>query len=221
MTDTIFDMMSTNLGIYNNHHMYNENINFDINKHIEQGVQFKKYGTKYESDNAHKLLQDSSSPEWSSIVEAMTLPMSINQAQNIVALNRDSPDTATFNNLVSNYATLYKSYTTNMVTKQPSDTQRIAMEKALAQQQEVIVTVAKQIKSGGKGTADTITGKIETTTLNMNSMYYHYFVYFVITGTLLAFTFYMLVNPNASVLNAMYVVGALMAVYVVARRYEL
>jgi hypothetical protein len=81
--------------------------------------------------------------------------------------------------------------------------------------------VAKQIKSGGKGTEDTIAGKIETTTLNMNSMYYHYFVYFVITVTLLAFTFYMLVNPNASVLNAMYVVGALMVVYVVARKYEL
>jgi hypothetical protein len=31
----------------------------------------------------------------------------------------------------------------------------------------------------------------------------------------------MLVNPNASVLNAMYVVGALMVVYVVARKYEL
>ena len=196
MTDTIFDMMSTNLGIYNNHHMYNENINFDINKHIEQGVQFKKYGTKYESDNAHNLLQDSSSPEWSSIVEAMTLPMSINQAQNIVALNHDSPDAATFNNLVSNYATLYKSYTTNMVTKRPNDAQRVAMENALDQQHDVIVAVAKQIKSGGKGTADT-------------------------TVTLLAFTFYMLVNPNASVLNAMYVVGALMVVYVVARKYEL
>ncbi len=221
MTDTIFDMMSTNLGIYNNHHMYNENINFDINKHIEQGVQFKKYGTKYESDNAHKLLQDSSSPEWSSIVEAMTLPMSINQAQNIVALNHESPDAATFNNLVSNYATLYKSYTTNMVTKRPNDAQRVAMENALDQQHDVIVTVAKQIKSGGKATTDTISGKIETTTLNMNSMYYHYFVYFVITVTLLAFTFYMLVNPNASVLNAMYVVGALMVVYVVARKYEL
>ena len=219
MSDT--DAMFENLGIYNNHHMYNENIDFDINKHIEQGVQYNNYGKRYQAENTYSLLQASSSPEWSSIVEAMTLPASVQQTQNIVALNDPSPDAVTFHNLVSTYATLYKTYISTMLTKPPTDIQRVAMENTLAQQQAVIVTVAQQIKAKKAYHQDTIAGKIETTTLNMNAMYYHYFVYFVIAVTLLAFTFNMLVNPNANVLNAMYVVGALLVVYYFARKYDL
>ena len=222
MVDNLFNnYIADNLGIYNNHHMYNENLMLDINKHIEQGVQYKQYGKRHHVENQHSLLQASSSPEWGSIVEAMSVPASINQMQNIVALNQQSPDEVTFNNMVSNYATMYKTYTSTMLTKAPEDNQRIAMEQNLAQQQEVIITVAQQIKEKKKHTSDTVAGQIETTDLNMTSMYYHYFVYFVLSVTLLAFTFNILVNPAADIMSAVYVVGALLAVYFVMRKYEM
>jgi len=53
----------------------------------------------------------------------------------------------------------------------------------------------------------------------MNSMYYHYFVYFIITVTLLSFTFNIMVNPNANVMNAMFVVGALLLVFFISRKF--
>ena len=64
----------------------------------------------------------------------------------------------------------------------------------------------------------TISGAIETTGLNMNSMYYHYIVYFFISITLISFTFNILVNPNANVMNAIIVVGALFLIYFIMRR---
>ena len=246
--------MDSNLGIYNNHHMYNENINYDINKHIEQGVQFKKYEKNYQGDNEHGLLQNSSSSEWGSIVDATSSNNAINQRQFVEGMTPPplSADAANFNQLVSAYSTLYNTYSTTMLRRPPTDAERIAMETALTQQKMTIVAAANQLQidisalasgdsiippptqlndamqqlknqnklldSTDKYHTDTVLGKLETTELNMNSMYYHYFVYFVLSITLIAFTFNILVNPNANVMNAIYVVGALLAVYFISRK---
>ena len=65
----------------------------------------------------------------------------------------------------------------------------------------------------------TVHGAMETSALNMNSMYYHVFVYLAIAATLLAFVFNLMVNPNASVLNATFVLGALFAVYIISKYF--
>ena len=63
---------------------------------------------------------------------------------------------------------------------------------------------------------DTIDGSLETTALNTNSIFYHYLVLIIVSITLLSFTFNLLVNPEADVLKALYVIGALIAVYIIS-----
>lgn len=243
--------MDTNLGIYNNHHMYNENINYDINKHIEQGTQFEKYGKKYQADNQHSLLTNSSSSEWRSIVDTTNEENAINQPRLYEGMqSTPSDDEYNFNKLVSEYATLYNTYTTTMLRKSKTDAQRMSMEYALISKKTAVMAAADRLQSNvnnnkrmltnptqlnivlheldkhkklidnsdDKYNYHTLGGKLETTSLNMTSMYYHYFVYFVISITLLAFTFYTMVNPNANIMNAVYVVVGLLAVYFITRR---
>lgn len=62
-------------------------------------------------------------------------------------------------------------------------------------------------------------GAMETSALMMNSMYYHVFVYLAIAATLIAFVFNLMVNPNASVLNATFVLGGLFAVYIISKYF--
>ena len=256
--------MVASLG-YNSYHMYNENLDYDINKHIEQGVQFKKYGENYVKDNEHKLLGDSSSPAWGSIVEAMTGSDSTQVSASYLA-RQVSEKEVLFNQLMTTYSTLYNTYRSTMLTKAPTDTDRIAMEtelklqitniKALAQQITDDFTVLSskmnnlsttnddlnktmednQIRIAGKINQLTakgltlgsdkydevsIAGQTETTGLNMTSMYYHYLVYFIIAITLISFSFNLMVNPNANVMNAVYVLGALLLVYFISRHYVL
>jgi hypothetical protein len=63
---------------------------------------------------------------------------------------------------------------------------------------------------------DTISlaGQLETTTLNVYSNYYHYLVYLLVAVTLIAFIFYLLLNPEANVVNIMYVVSGLVLVFI-------
>jgi hypothetical protein len=81
----------------------------------------------------------------------------------------------------------------------------------------------KQQKYANAGKYDdtTIAGAMENTSLNMTSMYYHFLVYFLISATLIAFTFNIMVNPDANVMNAIVVVGALCTVYIISRHYAL
>jgi hypothetical protein len=64
---------------------------------------------------------------------------------------------------------------------------------------------------------DTLNGKIESTTLQMTSTYYHYIVYFLVSVTILGMTFYLFVNPDADVMKASYVVGGILAVYFISK----
>jgi hypothetical protein len=65
----------------------------------------------------------------------------------------------------------------------------------------------------------TVRGAMETSELNMTSMYYHVFVYLAIAATLIAFVFNLMVNPDASVVNATFVLGALFAVYIISKYF--
>jgi hypothetical protein len=228
--------------------------------HIEQGTQFKNLNKKIYSENEHKFLQETSSPEWGSVVEAFNGTDSAAQ-QNAITVQTASSDELQFNNLVSDYATAYKTYTSSMLSKPPTDANRIAMEAALTSQKNTIIAAANKINndisnnsgvnarlvetlasnrmtinnglmtlSDHKNNAkqginkfdnNTIAGSLETTGLNMNSMYYHYIVYFIVSITLISFTFNIMINPEANVMNAIYVVGALILVFLIARRYAI
>jgi hypothetical protein len=247
--------MFSNLGI--ERHMFNENIGYDLNQHIAHGLEFKKYGEKYQSDNQYTLLGNSSAPEWGSIVEALTDPTSTKgTTTSVEGMSKyGKGDNTQFNAMVSNYATTHRTYASSMVgRKRPSNKDRIAMERSLNAQKNTIIARARQIsnarnttsarnvqaalsknryklnqrlnamreqnianKKSNKYDERTIGGAIEYTGLNMNSMYYHLLVYFVIAVTLIAFTFNLMVNPNASVLNAIYVLGALFTVYFITK----
>ena len=65
--------------------------------------------------------------------------------------------------------------------------------------------------------ADTINGKMETATLKMTSIYYFYIVYFLVAVTIICMTFNLMVNPNADVMKSVYVVGGILAIYIIAK----
>jgi hypothetical protein len=239
--------------------MYNENLDYALNEHINQGVQFNNYGKKYYEDNEHKLLEESSSPTWGSIVEAFNGDNSVKQQNAVPLVPVMSSDQIKFNNLVSQYANTHNTYTSAMLVNPPTDVHRLAMEEDIATRYAHLIKSGEQIQTKNsvlmskhmnirkkitnnqsdlknkltnlnkerkredqinkKYDKTTLAGVIETTELNMNSMYYHYLVYFLISVTLIAFTFNILVNPNANVLNAIIVVGAIIMIYLITRHY--
>jgi len=64
---------------------------------------------------------------------------------------------------------------------------------------------------------DTLNGQIETGILKMNSVYYFYIVYFLVAVTIIGMTFNLMVNPNADVMKSVYVVGGILAIYIIAK----
>jgi Mg2+ and Co2+ transporter CorA len=249
----------------NNRQMFNENMGYELNQHIAQGMQFNKYGEKYHAENEHALLADSSGSEWGSVVEAYSSPSSTKgtgtkaSVEGMTSSAYGAAEHRQFNDMVSKYAAARQSYAAAMLgRKRPNDRTRLAMERSLNAQRDMIMAMANKMNaainttsgtnarvameknqatlnkyfqdiqaqqlanvSSNKYDEQTISGAIENTSLNMNSMYYHFLVYFVISITLIAFIFNLMVNPEANVMNAIYVVGALFAVYFVTRHYAL
>ena len=341
--------MVDNLGIYNSH----VNSDYDINKHIEQGVQFKQYGNKIYPANEYNFLQESSSNEWGSVVDAYNGDDSVKKRGLIEGMTM-SENQIQFNNLVSQYATDYKTYISTFlnqqppsnyndlgcwndtldraltgppqeyghtpascyglakarnsnhfalqnggwcVTSNPSDNyqrygqasgtcaekggwginhvfsinanaetlkenynrDRKAAEDALLIQKNNIMTLASQLNIDTDMSVsslinlsnmsrdakiemqsktndvnkyrenqeeyernydnDSVDGALEYSALRMNSNYYHVFVYLLVAATLFGFIFNLMVNPDANVLNAIYVLGALFVVYFISRYY--
>jgi hypothetical protein len=118
---------------------------YDINKHIEQGVEFKKLEGKIRGENDHKFLQDTSGPEWESIREAMSSYDSTS-APNKITISPPSDEAKNFNNLVSSYSAAYNIYTSTMLKKTPTDADRVAMEASLTSQKASIIAAANQLK---------------------------------------------------------------------------
>jgi hypothetical protein len=132
--------MVDNLGIYNSH----VNSDYDINKHIEQGVQFKQYGRKIYPANEHNFLQESSSSKWGSVVDAYNGDNSVIKRGLIEGMTM-TEDQIQFNNLVSQYVTDYKTYTSNFLQKPANDASRKAAEEALLIQKNNIITAANEL----------------------------------------------------------------------------
>ena len=130
--------------MFNNLGIYNRQVHSDFNKHIEQGIQFKHYGQKYHQENEHKLLEETSSPQWGSIIEALTGSDSTQQSAT-ASTSQLSTDQANLNKLVSAYSTLYNTYTSTMINKAPTDVSRQAIEKELIKQQAALVVAANQM----------------------------------------------------------------------------
>ncbi len=243
--------IANDLGIYNNYYMYEKNSKPDINKHMEHGMQFIKFKNTMNTDNEFSFLQNSSSPEYGSIIEALEG----HESTQTTTPSDSTPVTAeeeSFKILMSEYSTLYMTYTATMLSKDPSDVSRREMEAELNARKNALLDMATIIMNNIRASSsrsssmnaenlqnamnelnektvqpintydeNTISGKIETTKLNMTSMYYHYIVYFFICLILISFTFNIFINQNADVMNAIIVVGALLLVFLISKKYSI
>ena len=73
------------------------------------------------------------------------------------------------------------------------------------------------MEDGAQYNQPTIAGALETSNLNTTAIEAHYMVYFILAITIIAYIFYIALNPNANVLYATYVVITIVVVYVVSR----
>ena len=209
-----------NLGIYNDEN--DDSTEFNLNNHILQGIEFNNYSKMYESSSQkrHHFLENSSSDTWGSIVEAFNGDDSISKGKQnkIENLNVASKEEDELNKELNNFATEYNTYSSSAINNLEPESAIDIMNKKLDDLKEGFAC-KKREGFEDKLMIDTINGSIETSALKMTSMYYHYFVYFIIAVTLLAFTFNIMVNPNANVMNAIFVVGALLLVFVISRKF--
>ena len=91
------------------------------------------------------------------------------------------------------------------------------MQDKYAQLLTKVDRLAVQHDKFNRTDAPTLKGKLETSEVTTDSLHIHFIVYLIVAITLLAFTFYIIVNPNAHVLNTVYVVTLLIALYIISR----
>jgi hypothetical protein len=132
--------MFENLGIYNSQ----AKSEYDINKDIEQGAQFKQLSQNIYAANEHNFLQESSAPEWGSVADACNSDDSI-QKKGILEGMTMTKNQVQFNNLVSQYAGSHKAYTSAILRKKPNDASRKAAEKALLIRKNNVLSAANQL----------------------------------------------------------------------------
>ena len=253
--------MDDTLGIYNNNTIYNENT-FDVNKHMEQGVSFINYSKMYSDakENKFSFLSDTSSPNISSIVEAMQGGSNSTGANARHIRHEHSEQEEQFNSLLSSYTTLYNTFNASLLKSNPSANdlaQRKIMEQDLSTKYVQLSSLANTIQNNlqkwqasrndsmndvnrttqrlwtkmnalerqqqkmkhlqHRYDNSTIDGQLETTALASNSFQLHYLVYLIVFITVFAFILNLSINPNANAMNAVYVLGALLAVYAISR----
>jgi len=209
-------IINNNLGIYND---MDDSTEFNLNSHISQGLEFNNYGKIYEDNTRkrHHLLEKSSSDTWGSIVEAFCGNDSVcNHTEN----NVDKDDTSNnrkLNKDLQKFVTEYNIYASSSINNLDPEPYVNNMNETLNNMKEGFVCKKKE---NFENKQHTINGVIETSTLKMTSMYFHYIVYFIIAVTLLAFTFNTIVNPDANVMNAIFVMGALLLVFFISRKFS-
>jgi hypothetical protein len=94
----------------------------------------------------------------------------------------------------------------------------------LLKDNEITIADASANANAGTGITEgfevdnnTAFGKMETTHLSMTSNYYFYLVYFIVAITLLSFIFNIMVNPTADAMNALFVVGGIVLVFLISK----
>ena len=227
-----------NLG-KNTYHSYGKYSQKNMNSSIIQGKLFNQYADKYDSVTKNKggLLSKLTSG-FGSIKEAMEGFVEPIQTSND-DLQRTTLITtyeAEMNKLQTEYSTMYNSFIENQSSL--SDEERSNIEQELLSKKKRLELLAENIKNEmntllksselndttqTEGFQDfyidqtTTHAKLETTKLRMTSNYYFYLVYFIIAVTLLSFTFNIMVNPNADVMNAIFVVGGIVIIFLISK----
>jgi len=226
-----------NLG-KNTYHSYGKYSRPNMNSSIIQGKLFNQYADKYDSVTKNKggLLSKLTSG-FGSIKEAMGDIDSIQKSNDdlksttLITTYEDEMD-----QLKTEYSTMYNSFIENQSSL--SDEERSNIEQELLSKKKRLELLAENIKNEmntllksselndttqTEGFQDfyidqtTTHAKLETTKLRMTSNYYFYLVYFIIAVTLLSFTFNIMVNPNADVMNALFVVGGIVIIFLISK----
>ena len=229
----------------NNYHSYNKNSQNIMNSAIIQGKLFNKYANEYQEIGQHKenFMDNSNSTSGvESVMEAMESIESVQQSN--TDLNRTNSITQyedEMNKLTSEYSTLYNSYSQNETSLSAKENKDIEEEllrkkdrlKLLSENiknemtkllKDNKITIADANASAGASVMegfevdnDTAFGQMETTHLSMTSNYYFYLVYFIVAITLLSFIFNIMVNPTADAMNALFVVGGIVLVFLISK----
>ena len=168
--------MVDTLGIYNNNTIYNENA-FDVNKHIEKGVNFMNYTKMYgdAKENKFSLLTDTSSPTIGSIVEAFqegNLSIGASARYNE---HEQSEQKKNFDSLLSSYTTSYNIFNEALLNLTPSAddlAQRNIMEQDLNEKYAQLSSLANTIQGNLQQLAEAKNSnadKINITTLQLTT----------------------------------------------------
>lgn len=227
---------------------------------MAQGKTFNLYSKEYESVTGNNLpyLTLTSSPNWTSIIEALNGDNSLGQKNAVIKQNISKYE-AEYNKILSAYSIQYKIFSNSILKVSAthpltaSDIQKNAnivadlrtknarlltlsrlivadmnklktsdksQKSSLNQQRKKLINsmkkleAEKRVMNTKKYDEDSLIGSIETSELTYRSIYIHYLVLFIIAVTILSFLFYISVNPNANVMNAVYVVGTLIILYI-------
>jgi hypothetical protein len=145
-----------------------------------------------------------------------TTPSATDSSNNTVAQ-------ANLQDLNTRLLTLARTIATGLTSLNVADTElRSSIAKKQTELQTYIAKLETQhgqlISKIQTNELDSIDGAVETTTLHVQSVYFHYIVYFFIGIVLIVFIFNISVNPNANAMNAVFFLGALLAVYLLSRQ---
>jgi len=226
-----------------NYRNYSENNQNNMNSHISQGITFNKYSDLYTNTNKkeHGLLSKLTSG-FGSIIESMnTIESAQNSNEDLIKVNTILGHEDEMNRLLNEYSTMYNNYVDN--SKNLNEEGRKKIEEELLYKKERIALLSSNVKNEinqllktnettsqvNEGFENinlqnymkiderTTNAKIETTRLDMTSKYYFYLVYFILAVTLISFTFNIMINPNADVMNAMFVVGGIILIFLISK----
>ena len=145
-----------------------------------------------------------------------------NYISNLKNSSNNSEEEAKLRILNAELVTMAQTIVSEMNSIQTSDH---TLRESTGETQKKLLDLVYQLKQekdkmnsfNKKNDMDSIDGTLETTSLSMNSIYYHYIVYFFVGLTLIVFIFYMSMNPNADPMRAIFLLVGLFAVYIISR----
>lgn len=184
---------------------------------------------------------------FNSIIESMdTIESSQNSNEDLKKVNTILGHEDEMNRLLSEYSTMYNNYVDNSKNLNEEGRKKIEedllykkeriallsgnvkneMNQLLKSNELTETNDTSQVNEGFENInlqnymkidETTTNAKIETTRLDMTSKYYFHLVYFILAITLISFTFNIMINPNADVMNALFVVGGIILIFLISK----
>lgn len=184
---------------------------------------------------------------FNSIIESMdTIESSQNSNEDLKKVNTILGHEDEMNRLLSEYSTMYNNYVDNSKNLNEEGRKKIEedllykkeriallsgnvkneMDQLLKSNELTETNDTSQVNEGFENInlqnymkidETTTNAKIETTRLDMTSKYYFHLVYFILAITLISFTFNIMINPNADVMNALFVVGGIILIFLISK----